>query len=99
MKPDDMKPDDVPEWAWREALNATGTPFLSDISRMARALIAAEQRGKMMGYEEAAKVADRYHEAAIKWAATYVKDFDGETDSKSIADAIRAKASQSGEKP
>ena len=39
--------------------------------------------------EEAAKVAECYHEAAIKWAATYVKQFDGETDSKRIAAAIR----------
>ena len=40
--------------------------------------------------EEAAKIADGHHEAAIKWAATYVKQFDGETDSKRIAAAIRA---------
>jgi hypothetical protein len=40
--------------------------------------------------EEAAKVADGFHDAAMKWAEVYCKGFDGETDSQRIAAAIRA---------
>jgi hypothetical protein len=40
--------------------------------------------------EEAAQVADKYHAAAIKWAATHVESFNGNTDSARIAKDIRA---------
>lgn len=39
--------------------------------------------------ERCAKIADSFHDAACKWAATYVKSFDGNTDSARIAVAIR----------
>ena len=41
-------------------------------------------------YEAAATLADAKHEASMKWASVYLKDFDGDTDSKRIANEIRA---------
>ena len=40
--------------------------------------------------ERAAQIAQHYHDEAAKWAAVYLKSFDGKTDSKAIADAIKA---------
>lgn len=50
---------------------------------LSEAEIRADER------EKCAKIADWFHEAACKWASTYIEKFDGQTDSACIAAAIR----------
>ncbi len=53
----------------------------------------AELQAAVVAEREAcAELADGMHEAAIKWAASYIPEFDGDTDSKRIAEAIRARS-------
>lgn len=61
-----MEPDDIPQWAWGEAIRVERSltahrsigdmPNLANVERIARALIAAEQRGKNEGLAEAAEI-------------------------------------------
>lgn len=54
-------------------------------------LLKAERRKAL---REAAVIARKTHDAAMKWAETYVKDFDGKTDSLRIAEEILALISE-----
>ena len=85
----------VEEWKRKvERVEADAMSLAQDTSSQIAALRTCLATARNDALEEAARVADGYHEAAIKWAATYVKQFDGETDSKRIAAAIRALKSE-----
>ena len=61
-----------------------------DLGALVEHFKAKAEKAYADGVRDAAKVADRYHQAAMKWAETYCKDFEGKTDSARIADEIRA---------
>lgn len=77
--------------------DACNCALMSDAAEMLRELLAErdlfaarEAAAAQAMREAAAKVAQDKHDAAAKWAAHYLKSFDGQTDSLRIAQEIAA---------
>lgn len=69
-----------------------GNSLAQDESRAVAALILDHALAMVADERDAcAEIAIHKHDIALQWASTYLKSFDGQTDSKRVADEIRAR--------